>query len=211
MINHFLKINLRSFILAMSLGHIISIEAQGVEYKPVLYLRTVFETLSNQGTIAGAGTATNFGGMNLIYFQPISPVLFAGFGYSSSFDITAKTLPITGYSFHGKWYFRGVGTTVIYKEDWGVSELRPARSYYAGGSYSYNTYYLGHDPASTQPRDNLTGQYSTVNAYVGGDQAINKKFSWNAEGGMSLLTMSASDDRIKVQSTFIYLGLSYIF
>jgi hypothetical protein len=196
-------------ILLFSILFGYSQNSHAAEYKPVLYLRTCFESLSNQGTITG--TTTNFGGMSLIYFYPLTAKLFAGFGYASSFDLTAQTLPITGYSFHGKWYFRGQGTTISYKEDWGSSESRPTSAYYVGGAYVYNTYYLGDDPASTAPKDNLSGQYSNINTYVGMDRAINKKFSWNAEGGMSLLTMAASDARVKIQSNFVYIGLSYIF
>jgi hypothetical protein len=177
--------------------------------KSVLYLRTAIELLSNQGT--SSGSTTNIGGFNLIYFYPLTPTLFAGFGYGSSFDLSAQTLPIAGYSFHGKWYFRGLGTAVKYNENWGSSEARSTSAYYLGAAYVYNTYYLGHDPASTAPKDNLAGQFSNINTYLGVDYAINRNFSWNIEAGMSLLTMAASDARIKIQSTFINAGLSYIF
>lgn len=183
--------------------------SQAEEYKSVLYLRTCFEQLSNQGT--SPGSSTNIGGLNIVYFYPLTSTLFTGYGYASSFDLGAQTLPISGYSFHGKWYFRGEGTTTVNKESWGSSESRSASAYYVGGAYVYNTYFLGDDPASTTPKDNLAGQFSNINVYLGADYAINKKFSWSIEGGTSLLTMSASDNRVRIQSNFLYIGLSYIF
>jgi hypothetical protein len=194
------------FVIGYSAGaHCLQMD----ENKSVLYLRTCVEMLNNQGT--STGSTTNIGGFNLIYFYPLTPNLFAGFGYGSSFDLGAETLPIAGYSFHGKWYYRGQGTAVSFKENWGSSISRSTRAYYVGAAYVYNTYFLGHDPSSTLPKDNLSGEYSTVNAYTGADFAINNKFSWNAEGGMSILTMAASDNRVKIQTTFLYVGLSYIF
>jgi hypothetical protein len=174
-----------------------------------LYLRSGFELLQNEGRNGGA--TTNIGGFNLVYFYPLLSKLFIGLGYASSFDLIAGSVPIDGYSFHGKLYFRGQGTVIETQAKWGTSSYRELQAYYFGASYNYNSYYLGTDPDGLSDREQMTGKYSAVNLYVGADYAINRKFGLNTEFGATLLPLTGSDDRVKIRHLSIMAGLSFYF
>ncbi len=185
-----------------------SLSAQA-ELANAFYLRTGAELLKNDGT--RKGSSTNLGGLNLILFFPIQKTLLVGAGYSASFDITKGSLPIAGYSIHGKWYFKGEGATDRHNDQWGNSSIKSLQSYYAGSAFTYYSYFLGRDTQAADDTVRLEGKYSNLNIYAGADFAIDEKYGWNIEMGTSAMTMAGSDDRVKIKTTFFLAGICYFF
>ncbi|MGE3975483.1 MAG: hypothetical protein AB7F59_13240 [Bdellovibrionales bacterium] len=176
---------------------------------PKLTLRSGFEMLNNVGTTAGS--ASGGSGFNIVFSYFLTKKLAAGAGYSAAFDMSKGTMPISGTSLFGRYYFWGLGTRMKDSGEWGESIYHDTWSMYTGGAYSNHSYYLGQDPLGDLKVDQLRGSYSTADFIIGVDYRLSKDFEVNAEASNSILAFAASDDRIRIQHTSVYFGLNYLF
>jgi len=174
-----------------------------------LYLRTQVESLTNLGD--NGGSTVSIGGFSLVYFYPLTENLYAGFGYHASFGSSGSAVAIHGMSVQGKYYFYGMGTIQRKSNQFGTNEYRSTQSYYAMSSYTDQSYFLGKDTSASDDNTYIQGKYANVNIGAGADWASNNRFGYNAELGMSLLSMSATSDKYRIRHMYIYGGISYFF
>lgn len=174
-----------------------------------IYLRTQVESLTNLGD--NGGSTVSIGGFSLVYFYPLTENLFAGFGYHASFGSSGSAVAIHGMSVQGKFYFYGLGTIQKKSNQLGTNEYRSSQSYYAMSSYTDQSYFLGKDTSASDDNTYIQGKYANVNIGGGADWAANNRFGYNAELGMSLLSMSATSDKYRIRHMYVYGGISYFF
>jgi hypothetical protein len=198
------------FILSLLLLNSLNIHsAKADDLASSLYLRTQVESLTNLGD--NGGSTVSIGGFSLIYFYPLTEKLFAGFGYHASFGSSGSAVAIHGMSVQGKYYFYGLGTIQKKSNQLGANEYRSTQSYYAMSSYTDQSYFLGKDTSAADENTYIQGKYANVNIGAGADWATSNRFGYNAELGMSLLSMSATSDKYRIRHMYVYGGISYFF
>lgn len=174
-----------------------------------LSLKTGFQMLKNLGSSGGA--ASGGAGFDLSGTAFLTPRLSIGLGYSSSFNFSQSSMPINGYYLQGRYYYLRDGTRVQDRSTWGEMVSHPDMTPYVGMSYQKTNYYLGKDPLGTKAADSLAGTYASGLLSLGLDYRIDSQFEWNLEGAYSLFTFAASDERVRIQSMGVYMGLNFLF
>lgn len=175
-------------------------------YNSKMSFRTSNGILINQGF---GGSSLSIGGLHLAYSYYFTPEIAVGLGYSSDFDFTRATTPVSGVDVFWRWYFRGQGVPELRSSGIMESESRDLVSLYAGLAIARKDYFLGSNPVDS-PSVEQTGQFTSINGLFGLDYALSRSFELTAEADVGLLVFAASDNRFFVRSIGVNIGISYL-
>ena len=183
--------------------------AEEVEiFSPKLAFRLGSGILVNTGTVGGSTLTT--GGLNFVYTYFLTGSFALVAGYRADFDTQRNILPIYGFDFGSRLYYWGQGTRSLIKIDSTTSERHDLMALYAIGELSSKTFYLGSNPKDAGTTS-LTGNFVSLNVGTGLDLRVSRHFELNSELTARLISLSASDNRIRLKAYLLSLGVSYLF
>ena len=181
---------------------------------PKLVLRTGGGVFRNVAS-GKKKSAPSVGGINVAYHYFLSPQLSAGIGYKAEFDIVRSTLPFKGFDVSGRYYPWTQGTYYTKRFGENILEFHDSFSQYFVMDFSQRSYLLAGDgssaaTAATAAASVLRGSFAAINFGVGGEMRMSRHFELNAEIITSLFSLASSDTSVRISSTFLNLGVCYV-
>ncbi len=139
-----------------------------------------------------------------------APVHAINIGIDFHLSLTEGRVGLLGTRIGYHWYFWGQGCPKTNNSTLMTSKKRNRFSSFTGSELKMYTYYLDPGFAVTNNFD-TSGNFFDINALIGIDYVLTQKIKTTATLSQTILSLAATDKRIKMSGTIVSVGLTSLF
>ena len=162
----------------------------------------------NGGSLGGSTTV--IGGLKFEAHRFVTRKVSVGLGYSLNLDYSLGTVPVRGWELMIRRYFSGSGTRVSSSSPLTHSITQDRSAFFFGPTLGLREYFVGSAGTGSDPIDPASGSFMTLGVALGADWSLSRDWLLTLQASSSLLTFAATDERVRLTSTLLDIGFSYL-
>lgn len=156
------------------------------------------------------GTTSTIGSPSIQYHIPLNNSLRIGINYEIHLNTTTQTTSLHAIGVSAKYDFYKSSESATIENKNFVLQSFPKWTYYSLLLLNKYTYYLGKNNTEDS-RFEQNGDFINLDIGLGVTYTVNQEYKLFTEIGTTISSFAASDDRIKLRSKLLSLGLTRVF